>query len=334
MEQGSDKKSEKCNKHPFTTQYKIEELGFGSSPETENERLIFHDGRFNVRRSGIMLYGGNNSLYHWFTSADWGTFSLAIIILYLIFNLFFTGLYYIAGIEGIIRRPGLNNLEKFFEVFFFSSQTLTTVGYGRVSPLGMGANVIAYFESLTGLMCFAVATGIMYGRFSMPNVKLLSSDKALIAPYKGEKSFQFRIANARKNQLLDAEVQLIFSWVDVSCDRPIRKFNNLKLEINKINFFPLNWTLVHVIDSESPIHGWTRKDLEESNVEFLVLFKAFDDVYSQVVHSRVSYKYNEIVWGAFFESMFRTDRHGETLLEMKKISNYSLIKENDFFQNL
>jgi inward rectifier potassium channel len=208
----------------------------------------------------------------------------------------------------------------FLNSFFFSVQTFTTVGYGRLNPTGDIESFIAGIESLTGLMGFALATGLLYGRFSRPNAKIIYSKNAIIAPYKGINAFEFRIANARDNQLIEVDIQVMLSMNDKSKGREGKRiFHNLQLERAKVTFFSLTWTIVHPIDNESPLNGMTEKELKEADAEFLILLKAFDDTFSQTVHSRSSYKYNEVIWGASFKSVYLDSPVGVSTIDMRII---------------
>ena len=298
-----------------------QELGLSRKANSNQKRLIFEDGKFNVKRTGISPFN-IASPFHWLITASWTHFFMIVLGSYFIVNLIFTFLYYLTGVDQLAGHLGTDSWSKFLEAFFFSAQTLTTVGYGRVSPAGLSANIIATFEALIGLLGFAIGTGIMYGRFSRPNANIIFSKNALIAPYKDGMSFQFRTANGRNNQLIEVENQVSFSWMDLQNNK--KQFNSLKLETSKIDFYPLNWTVVHVIDENSPLFGWSEEELKERDVEVLVLFKAFDDAFSQTVHTRFSYKYHEIVWGAKFKPMFYVDESSQTILELDKASDYEL----------
>jgi inward rectifier potassium channel len=226
------------------------------------------------------------------------------------------------GVEHLQGVIGETFWEKFWEAFFFSSQTITTVGYGRISPVGVLASSVAALESMIGLLAFAVATGLLYGRFSRPTAELVYSKKSLIAPYQDKTAWMFRIANARDNQLIEVEVQVVLSRIEpVEGGKAARRFYSLKLERSKVSFLSLSWTIVHPIDDESPLKGVTPEEFRESDTEFLVLIKAFDDTFSQTVHTRSSYNFDEVTWGAKFKPMFREDDGGKDVhLNLNRIS--------------
>ncbi len=297
----------------------FKDLGFGTQVSNSVKRMLNADGTFNVIRKGVKGQGVMN-LYNLLITMSWRRFMFSLITYYVVANLFFAALYVLGAHENLGGETGASGMNSFWDAFFFSAQTLSTVGYGHIHPVTLFGNIIAAVESLTGLMGFALATGLLYGRFSRPNAKILYSDKAVIAPYKDITAFMFRLANMRKNQLIETTVILNFSMVVERDGKPTRIFENLKLERDKIDFFPTSWTIVHPIDENSPLYGLTEEDVNKGNAEFILLINAFDDTFSQTVHSRRSYKHHEIQWGAKFPTMVDTPENGKTVLRLDKIS--------------
>jgi len=211
-------------------------------------------------------------------------------------------------------------MESFLNTFFFSVQTFATVGYGGIHPTGIFSNIIASLESMTGILSFALATGLLYGRFSKPSAKIIFSDKAIIAPFKEGQALMFRVANSRENILMEMEANAMLTYLDKGDSRFTRKYYPLKLEIKFIYFFPLPWTIVHPIDEDSPLYGKTTKDLQELEAELLIMVKGFDDSFSQHVITRSSYKYDEIDWDVKFVRAYTTDETGETIVDLEKVS--------------
>jgi len=295
----------------------ITDLGLGNKIFEKNIRLINRDGSFNIKRKGLPFFE-SFSIYQWLISMSWIKFCGLIFSGYLVVNLFFATLYFIGGeanFEGIETN---NDFDRFLNEFFFSTQTFTTVGYGRINPVGVYSNIISSIESLTGLLSLALATGLLYGRFVRPFAKILYSDNAVIAPYKDKTGFQFRIANKRADhQMVDTEVDVLLSRIE----NDTVKFYNLELEYKKISLFTATWTVNHPIDENSPLFGQTEEDLKSTDSEFIILIKGFDDTFAQVVHSRSSYKYNEIIWGAKFASVYGKSELGRTTIELDKISD-------------
>ncbi len=277
----------------------FKDLGFGTKASSQKKRLLNSDGSFNVERRGLPLKQ-SLSFYHSLLNISWPKFHLIVFTAYIIINLIFASVYMLIGVQHLNGIVGKTLIENYWESFLFSVQTFTTVGYGGISPAGFLAGAVSAIESLVGLMGFALATGLVYGRFSRPIAKIIYSKNAIIAPYRDNTAFEFRIANARKNQLIEVNIQVMLSMKESDGDKKGRRFYELKLERQKVNFFALSWTVVHPINDDSPLNGFTEKDLIESDAEFLILLKAFDDTFSQTVHSRASYKYDEVIWGARF----------------------------------
>ncbi len=314
----------KRKRNTIRPEEEFQDLGFGSKVANQSERLINRDGSFNVERRGLPFFQ-SLSFYHSLLTISWWKFNFIIIASYIIINICFAVIYLFLGIknlEGIASNTLIGN---FFDAVFFSSQTFTTVGYGVIHPTGFWTNLVASIESMFGLLGFAFATGLLYGRFSHPNAKILFSKNAIIAPYNDITAFEYRIANARKNQLIDVEIQTILSLKEQIDGRVVKRFHELKLERKQVNFFALSWTVVHPIDSESPLVGLKKSDLIDSDAEFLILLKAFDDTFSQSVHTRFSYKFNEVVWGARFKNIFIDDTPGITAIDLEKLSDIELI---------
>ena len=179
-----------------------DDLGFGSN--YNRNRFINQDGSINVERRGL-TWRDRFSPYHYLISISWRKFNFIVVLSYFVINLIFATVYLAIGIEHI-DGSGHEHYSTFWDAFFFSAQTIATVGYGRMSPVGFAANSIAALESMMGLLGFALATGLLYGRFSRANVKLLYAKKAVVSPYKGITALMFRFANERDNHLIESEV--------------------------------------------------------------------------------------------------------------------------------
>jgi len=296
------------------------DLGFGAKIPTRNARLLNHDGSFNVERSGVPLHVALN-FYHLLTSISWPAFILVVLAGYIAVNTAFSLVYMAVGVDHLVGHSGEGAANGFCDAFFFSAQTLTTVGYGRISPEGVMASMVAALESLAGLMGFALATGLLYSRFARARSRLLFSQSALIGPYRGGTAFMFRFANARNNQLIETEAEVSLSWVDPRSGT--RNFLELPLERKRIQFFPLSWTIVHPIDEASPLWGMTAEDFRTGDGEFFVHIKAFDDAFGQTVYVRYSYRFDEIVFGAKFAFIFGRSESGATTLDLNRLNEHT-----------
>src|SRR5580698_5309999 len=288
-------------------------------------RVINPDGSFNVIRKGTDWRDVHPYLH--LVSVSWTRFFTTILTAYILVNAIFATVYFLLGPNAIngTMRDGTAS-DRFFQCLFFSSQTVTTVGFGALAPANKAANFIAAFEALCGLLGFAVATGLLFGRVAKPSARIGSSEKALIAPYQEGWSLQFRMVNRRANTLIEPSVTLMMMTVDRSNGGSRREFNVLKLERERIMLFPLMWTVVHPIDAESPLYRKTEADLEALQAEFMVLVKAWDETFGQTVHQRFSYRYTDVVWGGRFTPGFGVDEEGNMQVHVDKVGNF--VKEN------
>jgi inward rectifier potassium channel len=295
------------------------DLGMGSRvADRRGYRFLNADGSFNVRRKGQSLLESLN-VFHWLINLSAWRFGLLVIATYLLANMVFATGYFLCGPAGFVGAVGTRWRDRFLEGFFFSVQTLATIGYGKISPNSLAANVLVTVESLVGLMGFAIITGIVFARFSRPTAEIIFSRRAVMAPYRGISGFMFRIANARTNQLISVEATVNMGRIEEKDGQSRRAFYTLELERRKVQFFPLHWVVVHPIDESSPLYGWTAERLAASDAEFTILLTATDETYSQTVHARSSYKPKEIVWAAKFVDMFLPSDDGVVTVDLGKI---------------
>jgi inward rectifier potassium channel len=188
------------------------------------------------------------------------------------------------------------------------------------------ANSISSLEAIAGLMGIALATGLLFGRFSRPSARIGFSERMLVAPYQEGSSLQFRLVNRRPNVLLELQGTVMLMTVEGPPGAMTRKFQTLKLERDGVYFLALTWTVVHPIDETSPLYGKTAEDLEKAQAEFLVLIKGFDDTFSQTVHARYSYRYDELMWSAKFKPAFEIDPAGELVLNVDRVGSHARIE--------
>ncbi|GAB2600836.1 ion channel [Spirosoma areae] len=280
------------------------DLGFGMKLTDSKSRLVNQDGTFNVVRVNGTLWDRLN-LYNRLITMRWVPFFSLLLAAYLTANTLFASIYMLAGAESLVGVDDAVLNGPFWKCFFFSSQTLTTVGYGHISPNSFLTSSIAAFESMIGLLAFALATGLLYGRFSRPVAHIRFSKNSVFAPYLDVNAWMFRIINTRANQLINLDVTITMSRLESKPDGTLyRKYYGLNLERSKVAFFPANWTLVHPITDQSPLYGCTPEDLEKSDTEFLVSLQGLDDTFVQSVHTRFSYRHDEVRWGHKFRPMF------------------------------
>jgi inward rectifier potassium channel len=228
-------------------------------------------------------------------------------------------------LHGLLKGSAFQNFE---EAYFFSAQTLTTVGYGRISPVGIVANTVSSLEALTGIMTLAIITGLLYGRFVNPKAFIAYSKNALIAPFKGGKALMFRLAPTKNSNLseLNATVTMTMQVEENGVYK--NQFFPLLLQLDKVMSLALSWTVVHPINEDSPLYNLTMEEIIEAKVQVIIFLKAFDEGFSSVVVSRTSYTWLEIVDNAKFNPMFRNSPTGDAiLLELDKINDFSLLGE-------
>lgn len=299
------------------------DLGLGSRVSQHSTvRFLNRDGSFNVRRTGFSALRSQN-LYHLLLTMGWMRFQLMVVAYYFAANIVFAFAYLLCGPGALHGSSATTFPGQFVEAFFFSVQTLATIGYGMLSPATLAANILVSVEALAGLMGFTIITGLLFARFSRPTAKILYSENALIAPYRGGTAFEFRIANERSNQLIEMQATVVLSRLAPAGAARVRRFYPLPLEREKVMFLPLHWVVVHPIDGESPLSGVTEEALASSDAEFLILLTATDETFSTVVHSRSSYKYDEVIWGASFGDMFQTDgQDGLISIDLRRIHAY------------
>ncbi|MBX7050813.1 MAG: Inward rectifier potassium channel Irk [Flavobacteriales bacterium] len=308
-------------------QSRIPDPGFGEKIGGRSKRLINHDGSFNVSRKGGER--GLRVIYQYLVEMNNITFFLMILISYITISLFFALFFFWIGTEHLIGVRGETLVSSFMDCFYFSTQTFTTVGYGAIAPRGILASTVASFEAFTGLIFFAIATGLMYARFSKPRALLRYSSHALVSPFGQDKAIMFRLANARKNVLMDVHARMIMVMRQSKEDQVNRKYYSLKLELDQITFLPLSWTLVHKLDETSPLYGVTADEMKDLDLEIMVLITAFDDTFHQTVHSRHSYTGHEVVWNARFLRAFKPDETGEIILDLNDLDKYEHIESNN-----
>jgi inward rectifier potassium channel len=298
------------------------DLGFGAVVSRESrQRLLNRDGSFNVERVGLPWYN-SMSLYHTLINTSWTRFLGLVSLGYLLANLGFALLYFGLG-PGSLHGPDVTaEAERLWQCFFFSVQTLATIGYGVVSPATRAANVVVAVESVTGLVGFAVVSGIAFARFARPVGRFIFSERALVAPFKGGTGLMFRTTNARQNQMLDVHARVLLAR-RIGPDRMQREFIELALEREHVAFFPLTWTVVHPITPTGPLWGATAESLGACDSEFIVLLSGVDETFSQTVFARTSYRGDEVVFGARFVDAFDRSRDDGVLrVDVRKLNEY------------
>ena len=297
------------------------DLGLGRVLAQESAgRFVNRDGSFNSRRTGLPFWASLNPYYELITM-PWWAFGSLVLLGYLLVNVAFALAYWALGPNALAVAPDSALGNRFLQAFFFSVQTFATIGYGKVTPEGVGANALVTLEALVGLLGVALATGIVFARFSRPMSRVMFSDQAVVAPYQGGHAFMFRVVNGMRTQLTELEAEVTFSRFEGAKGERTRRFYPLRLAREKVAFFPLAWTVVHPIDADSPLSGVDARSLAEGEAEFLVLLRGLDDTLFQTVRARTSYRAGEVAWNAKFASMYRRGQPGVVAVDVNKLSD-------------
>lgn len=297
------------------------DLGFGSKVAAESRlRFLNRDGTFNVQRRGLSELSPRN-LYHFLLTMSWTMFLGLVLLLYFFSNIVFGLVYSSLGAEALVDTSNEPTVNMFLRGFFFSVQTFATIGYGTIHPVGIVPNLLVTIESYYSLLANALITGLVFARFSRPTAKIIFSEHAIIAPYRGVNALMFRLVNSRKNQLIELKIQVLFTRFVEKQGVQTRIFDLLELERERVSFLPLAWTIVHPIDEKSPMFGLTKEDFEKSDIEILIILSAMDETFAQMVHARTSYKLNEIKFGYKFANLYNEIENGEPIsIDIRRLS--------------
>lgn len=308
-----------ANKRNFATDTTT---GFGTH---HVNRLYRRDGQANVLRRGIPFFDRFSWFHTWVSMPNW-LFFFYLFLFYIIINSVFAVIYFFIGVEHLGGVHSQSRVQDFWQAFFFSAQTFTTVGYGHIAPSGFLTNMVAVFEAFLGLLSFALVSGLFYSRFARPRSFLYFSHAALIAPYNGGKALMFRTAPHKNNHLTEAEVKLTLAVQTIENGEEKNFFYTLETELNSLNALVLNWTIVHPITESSPLFEASLDDLRKMKAELLVFIKAYDEAYASTVIGRTSYTADEIIEDACFKPMYRTSSSGKhIILEVNKLNDIEKI---------
>ncbi|PJJ53037.1 ion channel [Hymenobacter chitinivorans] len=289
--------------------------GIGVNFGQPTRRAINHDGSFNVRRRSSQAHV--RDLYQELITMDWLPFLGLVFSGLTLVNLLFAAGYLWLGLEHLSGTATLTHIPPFLQAFFFSVQTFTTVGYGGIAPNSIGTGLLASAEAMTGLLMAALATGLLYGRFSRPRAGILFSRTALITTRpNGQASLQFRVANRHRSTLVELRARVLLQFTDPDGNR---SYHNLILERDSVYFFPLNWTIAHDITPESPLHGLTQQDLTARYAEILISLKGYDDTFAQDVHARNSYRFDELEWNRRYVRAYDIEDDGVVVLDLDRL---------------
>jgi inward rectifier potassium channel len=254
-----------------------------------------------------------HDLYHWLLVIPWFQFLCLVTLIYLSVNILFALGY--ASINGIANAEE-GSLQ---DAFFFSIQTLSTVGYGSMYPVTLIAQILVTIEILVGLVLIAILTGLMFARFSRPTAKVIFSKVAVISKYHGIPTLMFRTANQRENRILEAQVQLTLVRNEVSPEgHHLRRFYDLNLMRSQTPIFALSWLVMHPITPDSPLDHANEHSLSHLDAEIWVTLTGLDETFSQTIHARYIYYVNDLLWNMRFLDIFERNDQGEMTIDLTR----------------
>lgn len=295
--------------------------GLGSAFDRPLERLMSRDGSFRVRRMG-RLGGGLREGFVVLATMPALRLVATFVAAYLVMNLTFGAIYMLIGVEQIGNADLSSTGGRWLSAVGMSVQTLTTVGYGSLYPTTLPTWLLAAVEGVFGILGFSLIAAVIFARFARPTARLEYSSHALIAPYKDGWSLQLRTANRRSVLLVELEARLLLAMAEPGGSIERLSYFILPLQIDRISFLPLSWTLVHPITPDSPLAGMTHQDLTARRAEFMLIIKGVDEGYMQPVIARRSFRFDEIVWGGRYVRAYDV-ADGEARLHLSKLSEFT-----------
>ena len=263
-------------------------------------------GGIKFIRHGIESFHWQD-FYHLLFTMSWAKLIGAISLAYIILNIFFASAYVIGGDCIANAEPGY-----FPDAFFFSVQTMATIGYGAMYPTTPYSNFLVVVEVFIGLLGVAMATGLMFARFSVPSARVLFSNVAVICPYNRIPTLMFRTANKRNNLILEAQISVTVLMPEITPEgHNIRRLHDLQLVRSNTPVFSLSWMVMHPITETSPLYGLTPEDMAQREASIIVTLTGLDETLSQTIHARNMYKDRDILWDMRFVDVIQTLPNGD-----------------------
>ena len=284
----------------------------GAAPDAAGlyPRFVLPDGRPSIKIVGLHRARFGDG-YHWMMRLSWPQFLLLWVGVYLGVIILFALLFWLQPGGVAQARPGV-----LLDDFFFSVQTLGTIGYGDMWPRSVYANCLVTTEAFASLALTAVGTGLIFARVSRPTARVLFSRQAVVTQRNGQPTLMFRAGNIRLNQILEADITVSIARNGRSLEGvEYRGFTDLKMIRSHSPLFGLSWTVMHVIDENSPLYGATRESLEAVQAELIIVLSGIDDTFAQRIHARHSYLPHEIVWGPRHADVILTDEKGRRYID-------------------
>ena len=284
----------------------------------KKQKNLHRDAAIRIGDTDVIKLGGRRQgfrdAYHLIHTLSWPAFFGSVVAIYLSVNLVFATLYFVGDHAIANARVG-----SFGDCFFFSTETLATVGYGVMSPNTLYGHIVTTVEIVIGMLSLAVITGLMFARFSKPTARALFSRVAVIAPFNGLPMLMLRVANERRNSIVEASANLTLSTAEITLEgSSFRRFYDLKLERQRSSLFALSWTIMHRIDESSPLYGADSAQLAARDVRLLVSITGIEESLAATVHARHSYTHREILFDRRFVDIFSAQADGLTHMDMAR----------------
>ena len=293
--------------------HRIKDPGIGASSDLNARRFINQDGSFNVKHHNRKRR--LSETYSYLINISWSVFFGYVFLGYILINSLFAVTYLSLGIESITESTG-SIFRDFFKAFFFSAQTITTVGYGAMAPSGIAFGLISSFEAMIGLLSFSFITGLLYGRFSKPHAKVRFSESMVVCQHQGYDALMFRMMGTSETTMIQPRMEVTLA---LATQNPQGKYTNefyrLTLERDHIAYLPTTWTIVHTIDESSPLYTFKRESLVNLQGELLLMASYYEESFNQEVHQVHSYMLKNILLDHKFKKAYHIDEEGYTVLD-------------------
>jgi inward rectifier potassium channel len=290
-------------------------MGRKQRKESGAKMRVSSFGGYDLIKHGAARYDWGDP-YHIAIDLSWKSFALAFVAAEVAINLVFAALYF--------ARPGcIANAQpdSFFDVFFFSVETLATVGYGVMAPATLYGHAVSAIEIACGMAFTAIMTGLVFIRFSRPRPKILYANQAVVTSHKRPLTLMLRLANGRLTLLTHASVRLGILLYEKNAEgQSFRHLHELHLSISSRPFFPLTWTLMHQIDANSPLFGYDAERLAQSDAQLFMTIEARDHALSAFVYDLHIYSYADILFGMHYADVVRVDEQRRSVADLTRLS--------------